>query len=526
MTECALSAAVARMLTDAVSMVPALPQRVTAELGMRHLLQYVGALGRFGDTPFIAPMYGYGELPQAFCRSCAVHGGIYMLNTFPEAIQVVDDAGGIATIKATASHEAVVSEDTPTLSRAVIAVSMTSEAAPSAEADKLATILSPSQASTLTPLLALRLSSGNEVRTRRVLAGPKYRISRSWNSLPTAGKIQGRQTEFGFLSRKTSQHCNAEAVVGTMVLITDAPVRAFLATLRGVACPSVDVDAASSASNAEVFSIAAGVVCGAQGNHSRAATIVQQGPGMSVCPDGYYVVYVRVLLSRSDLSTLESGPTSIDSEARLETHKTSTLRADAVAAARMVADYFFPVTPTADVTKPLHAGDRTSSSAKVLWRCSFSAVVRTASDEQYAELGSECTTVKWIQVPGLPDDRAHAVHDDDVAGSARHVFDRLTFPGAVFFAAASSHESGLTERVDFHDSAQENVSSGIHPAATAMDGAVPSAETVTNETVATSAETRACSDTIVAPGVTLQHSEDESGFDIAEALALLHDADF
>ena len=44
---------------------------------------YLGSLGRFGngDVPFLASMYGVGELPQAFCRAAAVRGAVQMLRT-------------------------------------------------------------------------------------------------------------------------------------------------------------------------------------------------------------------------------------------------------------------------------------------------------------------------------------------------------------------------------------------------------------------------------------------------------------
>ncbi|KAM9333806.1 rab proteins geranylgeranyltransferase component A 1 [Pholidichthys leucotaenia] len=42
----------------------------------RHFLR---CLGRYGNTPFLFPMYGLGEIPQCFCRMCAVFGGIYCL---------------------------------------------------------------------------------------------------------------------------------------------------------------------------------------------------------------------------------------------------------------------------------------------------------------------------------------------------------------------------------------------------------------------------------------------------------------
>lgn len=30
--------------------------------------RFLASLGRYGNTPFLHPMYGSGELPQCFCR--------------------------------------------------------------------------------------------------------------------------------------------------------------------------------------------------------------------------------------------------------------------------------------------------------------------------------------------------------------------------------------------------------------------------------------------------------------------------
>ncbi|CAI8591118.1 unnamed protein product [Vicia faba] len=42
---------------------------------------YAESLARFqGGSPYIYPLYGLGELPQAFARLSAVYGGTYMVN--------------------------------------------------------------------------------------------------------------------------------------------------------------------------------------------------------------------------------------------------------------------------------------------------------------------------------------------------------------------------------------------------------------------------------------------------------------
>lgn len=38
------------------------------------------SVGRFGDGPFIYPIYGLSGIPESFSRKSAVYGGTYMLN--------------------------------------------------------------------------------------------------------------------------------------------------------------------------------------------------------------------------------------------------------------------------------------------------------------------------------------------------------------------------------------------------------------------------------------------------------------
>ncbi|KAA8536406.1 hypothetical protein F0562_028884 [Nyssa sinensis] len=63
---------------------------------------YVESLARFqGGSPYIYPMYGLGELPQAFARLSAVYGGTYMLNK-PEC--KVQKVGKVARAICIMSH--------------------------------------------------------------------------------------------------------------------------------------------------------------------------------------------------------------------------------------------------------------------------------------------------------------------------------------------------------------------------------------------------------------------------------------
>lgn len=71
---------------------PALPTVLKIKL-------YHDSLMRFSETrsPYIYPVYGLGELPQAFARLSAVHGGTYMLNK-PD-VEVVYEDGKVIGVK-------------------------------------------------------------------------------------------------------------------------------------------------------------------------------------------------------------------------------------------------------------------------------------------------------------------------------------------------------------------------------------------------------------------------------------------
>ncbi|XP_030602080.1 rab proteins geranylgeranyltransferase component A 1 [Archocentrus centrarchus] len=49
------------------------------EVGLTSTRHFLRCLGRYGNTPFLFPVYGLGEIPQCFCRMSAVFGGIYCL---------------------------------------------------------------------------------------------------------------------------------------------------------------------------------------------------------------------------------------------------------------------------------------------------------------------------------------------------------------------------------------------------------------------------------------------------------------
>ncbi|KAI7902413.1 GDP dissociation inhibitor [Cokeromyces recurvatus] len=66
-------------------------EKVSIKHGLDRTHQFVRAMGRFGKGAYLCPLYGgASEIAQAFCRVCAVYGGIYILN---EALEryVIDE---------------------------------------------------------------------------------------------------------------------------------------------------------------------------------------------------------------------------------------------------------------------------------------------------------------------------------------------------------------------------------------------------------------------------------------------------
>ncbi|XP_003748331.1 rab proteins geranylgeranyltransferase component A 1 [Galendromus occidentalis] len=53
--------------------------------------KFIRSLGRYGNSPFLSPIYGCGELAQCFCRLCAVFGGVYHLDRQVEGYFVDED---------------------------------------------------------------------------------------------------------------------------------------------------------------------------------------------------------------------------------------------------------------------------------------------------------------------------------------------------------------------------------------------------------------------------------------------------
>ncbi|KAI9315174.1 GDP dissociation inhibitor [Dichotomocladium elegans] len=60
---------------------------------------YAGSVLRYGKSPYIYPLYGLGDLPQAFARLSAVYGGTYMLDKDVREL-IYDENGKVIGVKA------------------------------------------------------------------------------------------------------------------------------------------------------------------------------------------------------------------------------------------------------------------------------------------------------------------------------------------------------------------------------------------------------------------------------------------
>lgn len=63
---------------------------LSTQEGMGRLCDHLKALGQYGTTAFLTPLYGSGEMSQFFCRSAAVYGTTYLLRRIPSTVTVTE----------------------------------------------------------------------------------------------------------------------------------------------------------------------------------------------------------------------------------------------------------------------------------------------------------------------------------------------------------------------------------------------------------------------------------------------------
>ena len=58
---------------------------------------YLESISRYGNSPFIYPIYGLGGLPEGFSRLSAIHNGVFMLNKEVTGLEY-DEAGKVCGV--------------------------------------------------------------------------------------------------------------------------------------------------------------------------------------------------------------------------------------------------------------------------------------------------------------------------------------------------------------------------------------------------------------------------------------------
>jgi Rab GDP dissociation inhibitor len=59
---------------------------------------YSDSVARYGNSPFLYPLYGLGELPQSFARLSAIYGGTYMLAKNADEV-IYDEEGKVSGVR-------------------------------------------------------------------------------------------------------------------------------------------------------------------------------------------------------------------------------------------------------------------------------------------------------------------------------------------------------------------------------------------------------------------------------------------
>ncbi|KAN0016285.1 hypothetical protein ACTFIU_006249 [Dictyostelium citrinum] len=73
-------------------------ESIPLETGIESVFLYTSSLLVYGVSPFLIPYYGVGDIPQAFCRLCAVFGGSYVLGRTVDSIQFNEETGKVKSI--------------------------------------------------------------------------------------------------------------------------------------------------------------------------------------------------------------------------------------------------------------------------------------------------------------------------------------------------------------------------------------------------------------------------------------------
>ena len=87
---CGMSKRLQSIVTHAIGFVGVKASEISTKNCLVALQKTLNSLGKYGKSPFLCTKYGNSELPQAFCRLCAVYGGVYMLRVGIDSFAVTE----------------------------------------------------------------------------------------------------------------------------------------------------------------------------------------------------------------------------------------------------------------------------------------------------------------------------------------------------------------------------------------------------------------------------------------------------
>lgn len=68
-------------------------EAVATEAGLRRVFKHLQGLGQYGNTAFLWPLYGSGDVIQAFCRTASVWGATFLLREQPAHLVLHPETG-------------------------------------------------------------------------------------------------------------------------------------------------------------------------------------------------------------------------------------------------------------------------------------------------------------------------------------------------------------------------------------------------------------------------------------------------
>ncbi|KAI8981100.1 GDP dissociation inhibitor [Pilobolus umbonatus] len=95
-----------KLLKAIVYAIALVHQNASVKEGLEATHQFVSSMGRFGKGAYLSTLYGGGsEISQAFCRICAVFGGVYILNKSVDRFEMDEKTKEVKSVVTTEGEQ-------------------------------------------------------------------------------------------------------------------------------------------------------------------------------------------------------------------------------------------------------------------------------------------------------------------------------------------------------------------------------------------------------------------------------------